>query len=225
MIKEPREEIISHYSCTNNIAGLSLIQNEHINIAIYERGITKQIDSFLNHILSKGFNTMKVSLNVGEFGSYFDSHFKDFRINYTEAYNFLKNDIQELLQQFSKICSNDTLKVFFGIVDTDMCRRFHVDMYELRMLCSYQGKGTTWLTDNNINYEALNNFESNEEIAIKTENVRQLNATDVAIIKGALYPNSKVGGLVHRSPTIEHLNEKRIVLRVDSNSLLDNINK
>lgn len=38
-------------------------------------------------------------------------------------------------------------------------------MYELRMLCSYQGYGVTWLTDNNINYEALNNFESNEEIA------------------------------------------------------------
>ena len=91
------------------------------------------------------------------------------------------------------------------------------------MLCTYEGQGTLWLTDDNINFKALNQHEGNEQIVLRENDIRQLNTNDVAIIKGALYLDSPSNGLVHRSPTIENLNQKRIVLRVDSNSLLDNI--
>ena len=127
------------------------------------------------------------------------------------------------MEKFADICQNTNLTISFGIVDTDMCRRFHTDMYELRMLCTYAGQGTMWLSDDNINYEALNSRGGNDEIVLRREDIKQVNTGDVALIKGALHPNSKVGGLVHRSPTIEKLNQKRLVLRVDSNSLLDNI--
>ncbi|MDG1476494.1 MAG: DUF1826 domain-containing protein [Vicingaceae bacterium] len=217
------QNVTDHFSYVSKFSDLSLIQKEDINITIYERELPKSINSYLNHILNEGFRPLNVSLNINEFKNSFDNHFKELILKYKEEHQHLKKDIENLLFQFSEICNNNQLKIFFGIVDTDMCKRFHVDMYELRMLCTYKGQGTMWLSEDNINHEALNSFKENEEIVLNNEAVNQLNERDVAIIKGALYPNSKVGGLVHRSPAIENLKQKRIILRVDSNSLIDSI--
>jgi hypothetical protein len=217
------QNVTDHFSYVSKLSDLSLIQKDDVNITIYERELPKSINSYLNHILNEGFRSFNVAQNISEFKNSFDNHFKELNIEFKEEHELLKNDIENLLFQFSEICNNSQLKVFYGIVDSDMCKRFHVDMYELRMLCSYQGQGTMWLSEDNINHEALNSFKENKEIELNKEFVNQLNETDVAIIKGALYPNSKVGGLVHRSPTIENLKQKRIILRVDSNSLIDSI--
>ncbi len=224
MIETTTELNTDHFKSGKELSDLSLIQNDDINITIYEREISKDIEAYLTTLLSKGFNRLNTTINVQDFEALFDHHFSAHRLKHEVGHTLLKEDIKRLLSQFSKICNNPNMKIFFGIVDTDMCRRFHVDMYELRMLCTYLGRGTHWLSNDNINYNSLNNYESNEGIVLREKDVNQLKATDVAIIKGALYPNSKVGGLVHRSPTIEHLNQKRIVLRVDTNSLLDSIN-
>ena len=223
MIHEPSKIETNNFEYTSTLSELSLITNDNINIAIYQRGFSKNIETYLNRLLSKGFSPINVSINVNELDVIFDDHFKSLNEESNEGYVFLKNDVKRLLTQFSKICNSPNLKIFFGIVDTDMCRRFHTDMYELRMLCTYKGQGTMWLTDDNINYKALNNYEGNEEIVLNTDDIKQLNSADIAILKGALYPYSKIGGVVHRSPTIENLNQKRIVLRVDNNSLLDKI--
>jgi len=212
-----------HYRYLTELLDLSLIQKDDTNITIYERKTSKELEAYLNTLLSKGFNKLNTLLNVEDFDALFDQHFKPFQIKHETGHNLLKEDIKKLLLQFSKICNNPSMKIFFGIVDTDMCRRFHVDMYELRMLCTYLGQGTQWLQNDNINYDSLNNYGDNEGIVLNEKDIKQLNASDVAIIKGALYPNSTVGGLAHRSPRIENLNQKRIILRVDSNSLLDNL--
>ncbi len=217
------QNVIDHFSYVYRISDLSLIKKEDVNIVIYERELDEKINSYFNHLLNEGFRSLNVSLNINEFEKSFENHFKDLSIKHKVEHEFLKKDIERLLLQFSKVCNSNNLKVFFGIVDTNMCRRFHVDMYELRMLCTYEGQGTMWLTDDNINCEALNNNQGNKEIVLRANEIKQLNTTDVAILKGALYPNSKAGGIVHRSPTIENLNQKRIVLRVDSNSLIDSL--
>lgn len=223
MIEKLIQTSINHCQQVDECSDLQVIRNNMVNIAIYEREILADLSIYLKELMENKFHNFNMSIDVQDFENMFDEHFKSFNHKNEVGHDLLKKDIKQLLRQFSKICNNDTLKVFFGIVDTNMCRRFHVDMYELRMLCTYEGQGTMWLTDDNINYEALNSFNGNEEIVLRKADVEQLNTTDVAIIKGALYPNSKIGGLVHRSPTIENLNEKRIVLRVDSNSLIDNL--
>jgi hypothetical protein len=213
---------IKHYQQVDECVDLQIIKNNRVNIAIYQREIPIELAAHLKGLLQQKFNSFKKAINLKDFEQLFDQHFEKYSQENKIGHNLLKKDIKNLLNHFSQISNNDKLTVFFGSIDTDMCRRFHVDMYELRMLCTYQGQGTMWLNHNNINYEALNNFESKEEIAIKAEDVKQFNTAAVGIVKGALYPNSKIGGLVHRSPAIEYLNEKRIVLRVDSNSLIDN---
>jgi len=223
MIKELEEKKIEHYQYVQKLSQLDLIKNDKVNIAIYEREINNDLEAYLKQLIDLDFKSLNIVTTIDKFESLFDDHFKTLSPKNVLGHQLLRNDIKQLLNQFSEISNNSNLKVFLGLVDTDMCRRFHVDVYELRMLCTYQGQGTMWLTDDNINSTALSNYEGNEKIVLRENDAKQLNTYDVGIIKGALYPNSIVGGLVHRSPTIENLNQKRIVLRIDSKSLLDSI--
>ena len=96
-----------------------------------------------------------------------------------------------------------------------------MDIYEMRMVSTYVGQGTMWLTQDNVNDLALQQGGDNEAIVRNEADIQQLDPYDVAILKGALHPNCDNGGIVHRSPAIENGNQKRIFLRVDGLSLME----
>lgn len=223
MIQQLQKTAIEHYQYVPHVSGLDVIKDENVNIAIHERSMDDELNTFLKQLTNSNFSSLNTSLNIIDFDALFDTHFKIYQSVASPGYQKLKNDIKHLITLFSEICNASSVKVFFGIINTDMCKRFHVDIYNLRMICTYEGQGTLWLTEDNINTRALNNGGSNEAIVLRQADIKQLDTKDVAILKGALYPNCTTGGVVHRSPAIESGNQKRIMLRVDSNSLLDSI--
>lgn len=214
---------VKNYNYVSDIFELESIIDENTNISILERLVPYEIKDFLINLLEIGFSPINKSIKVSGFEEIFDTHLKIYQSISPRGYRALKEDILELITTFSRISDSKSVKLFFGIVKTDMCRRFHTDMYDMRMISSYHGKGTEWLTHDNVNFNAFDSLEGNDKIVKRNKAIKRLNEGDVAIMKGALYPNSKFGGVVHKSPEIESLNQKRIILRVDSASLLDSI--
>ena len=53
---------------------------------------------------------------------------------------------------------------------------------------------------------------------LQTES-KYVNAGDVVLLKGALYPGANP--ILHRSPSIEELGKVRLLLRIDTNSFLN----
>lgn len=221
MIRELQTVEIEHYQYVSEVSALNIIKDEGVNIAICQRPEVDGAGQFIKLLAESNFSSFNMALNIVDFPDLFDEHFKVYQ-SVTHGYHLLKNDINQLIALFGEICESNSVKVFFGKVETDMCKRFHVDMYELRMLCTYTGFGTHWLTNDNINYQALDNFKLDDDIALREYDIRKLEPKDVAIIKGALSA-SQVGALVHKSPAIEQLRQKRILLRVDCNSLSDHL--
>ena len=76
-------------------------------------------------------------------------------------------------------------------------------MNQLRLLCTYVGSGTLWLHD-----------DIQKDVISKDE-IQQVKTGNIALLKGKLYPTGKP--VFHRSPEIETLNEKRLLLRIDMN--------
>ena len=95
-----------------------------------------------------------------------------------------------------------------------MCRKFHTDVNDLRMLCTYLGPGTLWVPDEAIDLDASYARGNGKDIVIDLEKVEQVGTGDVVILKGALYPEANA--ILHRSPTIEENGEKRLLLRIDT---------
>ena len=102
-----------------------------------------------------------------------------------------------------------------------MCRRFHTDLNYIRMLCTYSGPGTLWLSENNLNREALNDLESNNSIVVNNDLINQVRTGSVAILKGGLYPRKGTKAIVHRSPNIQESQQKRLLLRIDTDELFN----
>jgi hypothetical protein len=192
---------------------LKNIRQKDINIAIYEREIeslTKEIDRILNQDIE--------FRSSGDIDTIIDSVKKTLN---PKEFSLIIQDIHELLQLFKEISDAKSLKLLFATVNTNMCRRFHTDINDLRMLCTYSGPGTLWLTEDNINRNGLDCCGDTECIVINENEIKQAQTGSVVILKGAIFPTEGTKAVVHRSPTIEESGEKRLLLRIDTNEFLN----
>jgi hypothetical protein len=104
------------------------------------------------------------------------------------------------------------LQSLFG----DQCRIFHVDKVRLRLLTSFWGPGTEWLSEDNLMRQGLGSGH-NELICRDQQQIRQLETAEIGLLKGELFPHNAGHGLVHRSPKQSHLRQQgRVVLKIDS---------
>ncbi|MEO1712076.1 MAG: DUF1826 domain-containing protein, partial [Bacteroidota bacterium] len=125
----------------------------------------------------------------------------------------LYEDISTLLNLFEDLTEASSFRLLLTTVTSDMCRKFHTDVNDLRMLCTYIGPGTLWLPD-----EAILQAKG-RDLQIDNRKIQQVATGDVVVLKGALYPEATP--ILHRSPAIEEAGETRIVLRIDTNEFLN----
>lgn len=197
----------------NAVIGRTSKELKHIhstskNIAIYQRStaaVKKECISVINKsmVCQASGNTQEIISSVK---SYFDQH--------QLKAPLLLEDLAELLHQFGGIAKCQSFRLLLTTVDTDMCRKFHTDINDLRLLCTYIGPGTLWLPNEAIHNEPLQN--KNDDIVADASLIQQASEGDVVILKGALYPDANP--ILHRSPTIEEKGEKRLLLRIDTNA-------
>lgn len=132
-----------------------------------------------------------------------------------EARVWLTMDVAVLIGRFAQLADARRLRVFFGAVRTDQCRKFHVDYVRYRLVTTYVGPGTEWVPDHAVRREALDHppdcpCDANKEIIRDVSAIRHAAPGDVIVMKGALHPNQR--GAVHRSPPIEGTDRLRVVL-------------
>ena len=201
-----------NWAVTNTPVGLKEILEEEINISIYDRDISTlqtEVDQLIDdEIEFHASGTIKEIM---------EGLAKEIGVSSAE----LSADIYLLLTTFKRIAETENFKLMLSTINSNMCRRFHADINDLRMLCTYSGPGTLWLTDDNINSSAMSSREGNESIVLDETKIQQAATGSVIILKGALFPAKKTKAIVHRSPTIEESGEKRLLFRIDTNQTLD----
>ena len=198
---------------SNDDKDLQGIHLKSKNIAIYQRNI----DSLNNELsqVAKQSIEFRASGTVEEILSILKDFFNN---NLTECSSLL-NDISDLLELFQRTTKASSFRLLLTTVSTNMCRKFHSDINDLRLLCTYIGPGTLWLPDEHVDYKALQTGKDNQEIVRDEKHIQQASAGDVVLLKGALY--HEANPILHRSPTIEKQGEKRLLLRIDTNEFIN----
>lgn len=128
---------------------------------------------------------------------------------------WLSMDIAILLVRLAHLAGVRRLRVSFGAVRTDQCRKFHVDYVRYRLVTTYVGPGTEWVPDDAVRREALDHppdcpCDANKEIVRDASAIRHAAPGEVIVMKGARHSNGRGG--VHRSPPIEGTGRVRVVL-------------
>ncbi len=196
-----------NWIASDHAAVLETIHRSELNIAIYNRDLTLlkgELDQLLNSEFE--FRTSGETSDI----------LNDIRSAPTlNNLPQLKADLEDLFIQFRELTKAGNFRLFFATVRNNMCRKFHTDINDLRMLCTYVGPGTLWLSEDNIN-RAAENSEDEELLVIDEDRIMQASEGDVLVLKGAIYPKEETTPILHRSPTIEESGQKRILLRIDT---------
>ena len=100
-----------------------------------------------------------------------------------------------------------------------MCPKFHVDHVPCRLVVTYCGVATQWLIEDNIDRTKLGIAsagltDEQSGICLDHTMIEQMQAGDVALLKGEKWLNNEGRGLVHRSPSAA-LDSPRIVMTLD----------
>lgn len=206
----PDSTFVKNWAIGTTLHVLEEIHLEDVNIAICNRDL-RAFDADIKHLIEEDIqlrSTGDVQDIIAEVSSILGSH------------TAILEDITELLHRFQAISKATSLRFLLSSVKSNMCRKFHTDINDLRMLCTYRGPGTMWLKDDNINPNALDTRTSSISIVINEDDIQQVPTGSVSILKGALYPNA-TNGVVHRSPIIEETGERRLLLRIDTYTAQD----
>ena len=191
---------------------LEHIHKAEVNIAIYDRD-TSALTREVNRLLERDIEFK----SSGDMDIILDSFTKT--IDPIEFPQIIQ-DVKDLLHLFKELTAANSFKLLLATVNSNMCRRFHTDANDVRMLCTYSGPGTLWLTEDNVNRDAFNSRGGNDCIVLDEHRIQQAETGSVLVLKGAIYPQEGTKAVVHRSPTIEESGENRLLLRVDTNQFL-----
>lgn len=201
---------IKNWAVGTRPAILTKIHQEDINVVVYERAIST-LHTEIQQLLQEDYRlqcsgapaTLLQSLNQSLT---------------TKGFPLIAKDIYEQLRLFEKTAGAKSFRLLLATVNTNMCRRFHTDINDIRLLCTYTGPGTLWLSEDNINRSALDSFEDNASIVLDEKQIHQAKTGALVLLKGAVYPKDGTRAAVHRSPTIEESGEKRLLLRIDTHN-------
>nr|WP_082708818.1 DUF1826 domain-containing protein [Marinobacterium profundum] len=100
-------------------------------------------------------------------------------------------DIKLLVDMFACLFEQKQVGMRLEWLHRAMCPKFHVDRLPCRLVTTYLGSGTHW-----ISHEQRQSSPGNER------DFRQLQAGEVALLKGEGWFGNEGRGIVHRSPEV-----------------------
>lgn len=118
----------------------------------------------------------------------------------------LIEDILQLMEMYACLFEPQSIGLRLATLQHAMCPGFHVDHLPARLVTCYQGAGTQWLPEPAAGLPRLP--------AQEPEHVEQLNAGDVALLKGEGWYDNEGFGIVHRSPPVP-AGQTRLFLSLD----------
>lgn len=109
----------------------------------------------------------------------------------------LGQEISDLARRYARIMEGDSIRMRLEIIETDACRKFHMDNVKARLLMPLTEPGTQWI----------------EADAPPDGQVHHLRAGDVGLFKGRIW--AETPAILHRSPPIAGTGASRLLLVLD----------
>lgn len=111
----------------------------------------------------------------------------------TDAGHLLAMELAERAEEFAALMGCERLHLRLEVIETDACRKFHMDYVTARLLMPLHGPGTQWI-------EAARGSDAP---------INQLGLGDVAIFKGKRLVEEPA--ILHRSPPVAASRQTRLL--------------
>lgn len=195
-------------------AVLADIYDEQCNLAVWQTAPSESLQQAALEFIqaSEEFVTSQTVLRL-------DAMATVSRTLGTDTDSALSRRIAELIEMFCSLLGQDRVGMRLTILDSAMCKRFHVDRVPCRLITTLHGVGTEWLSEVAVDRSKLGpgsaGLDDAESGLLRDEtDIEQLRCGDVALLKGELWEGNEGAGIVHRSPAVAKGNV-RLLLTLD----------
>lgn len=206
--------LINSIKYTPEVYDLSDIYDDNLNLVLWQRCLSPELNNDVAGLLNTHSNfALRGVLKPSEVNDWLRGSLKQ------QAFTALENDMTFLAEVFADLFDLTHVGLRLELLNKTLCPRFHVDKLSCRLVTTYSGKTTEWLTEDNVNRDKLGSGANGlpdeaSGIYLNKALIQAASAGDVLLMKGQGWPESAVDGLVHRSPSASP-DERRLLLGID----------
>jgi len=194
---------------------MTAIYEPHINLVVWQRQLSNALDHYIAE-LTQGLNALQLRTVISpeEVTDWLSGLLPE-----KPQRDLFVDDVRQLVEMYADLFDLTSVGLRLSLIHETMCPRFHSDHLACRLVTTYHGKGSEWLTEEAVDRSKLGPGAKGladhlSGIYQQQADIQQLNQGEVALLKGDGWIDSKVSGIVHRSPHIDKA-EKRLLLTLD----------
>ncbi|MEW5420825.1 DUF1826 domain-containing protein [Amorphus sp. 3PC139-8] len=177
-------------------------------IAVFGRALDPVIARAIDDLPLDLFPSLRTEGDVAEIDTALRSALADLRRLQSWLEVWLRDDIAFLARLYSELTGASTLALRLEPVTDDACRRFHADNVTYRLITTYRGPGTEWVSPRDAYL-----VEDGELSDVSAR--RQLQRGWVGVLRGTKSAGSDAPALLHRSPPVRSREAARLFLAID----------
>lgn len=200
VLRDPLQAVPTGVSVTEQAEDLSVIHRQDCAAAVWTRPSLPSFQSWIDTLDTEKLPRARIILRPDAVQRTVMQLLDSSDIPRCAERNHLTEDIHALAQLFSSIMLAPYIRLRLDVVQTNACRKFHVDALRARLVCTYRGTGTQLgIQDPDGEPQCLLTIATGAPI----------------VLRGTKWPEFPRSGLLHRSPPIEGTGETRLVLVID----------
>lgn len=204
-----------NYVIGNSPDVLTSIYEEWVNLAVLQRSLTADIEEYCHGLVEEKPNFNLRTVIKSEIAA----RSLQSLLPELKGKDALVEDLALLVEMYACLFDLDEIGLRLQVLDRAMCPRFHTDKLGCRLVSTYLGEGTEWLSNHELDRSKLGSGNmglSDEESGLFTRAaaIQQVCKGDVVLLKGDGWYGNEGLGAVHRSPLVAS-GSKRIVVTLD----------
>ncbi|WP_394241774.1 DUF1826 domain-containing protein [Halopseudomonas laoshanensis] len=199
----------------NSVESLLEILRDDVNLAVWQRQVDPVVSQFGQTLMASGRVLAETCTWTAKHAETSDiAKLPRFAQAVADipGYAEFVADVGYLVSLFACLLDARAVGVRLRTLDKAMCPRWHVDKVSVRLITSYIGPGSEWLSEQESPRQQLGGPAV--DLCANDAASHALTCGGVALLKGECWHGNEGRGLVHRSPRLP-LGQRRLLLTLD----------
>lgn len=193
---------------------LTQIYEQDINLCCYQRSLSPLVTEYSQILLENSHLNIRAVVTLEKL----EEQLQNLLPAHTAKTHFVA-DLMLVIEMYSYLFELDEVGLRLQVLDRAMCPRFHTDKLGCRLVTAYQGAGTEWLDEHQLDRTKLGAGngglpDAESGLYADQEQINQATVGDVLLLKGEGWFGGEGKGVIHRSPAVPS-GQKRLVATLD----------
>ena len=196
------QPLIPSWQRVDELADLVEVFDPSVQVCAWQREIDPAIATYLANI--EQINGLQI---IGS--SSVDEQIELERLPDGDGRDALLEDLSLLRDIVCELMGSPAVGFRLARLGYAMCPGWHIDRTGIRLVTTYQGPGTEWMENQNIDRQKLGpGMNANQAC-------QQAQTGEIVLLKGSLWQENEHYGAIHRSPEVEADAGLRTVVTID----------